>query len=213
LTDTTPISRPTVEARRRQILAAASDCARRAGFHGARMAEIAQAAGLSVGQIYRYFENKEAIIGAIIAEDVAEKRRKITALERSGTPLAEAIVEFAPQAIDDAYESDRATLMLEVAAEAARNPAAAALLQAADAEERAFLLEILKRIAPERSEWELAARGEVLGMLFDGMAMRAVAHPGADRAAIGEVLRSVLRRVLSEPLREPGSQADAPQTL
>ena len=54
-----PDARKGPEARREQILDAACDCVRRAGFHGASMAEIAQAAGVSVGQIYRYFENKE----------------------------------------------------------------------------------------------------------------------------------------------------------
>jgi len=188
------------ELRRRQILDAASDCVRKAGFHGARMAEIAQAAGLSVGQIYRCFESKEAIIGAIIAEDVAETRRKIMELQNSGAPFVEAAVERAPEILDEAFDPDRAALLLEVAAEAARNPTAAALLQAADAEVRGVILSVLRQGADGRSERELAARGEVLGMLFDGMAMRAVAHPHADREALCEVFRSVLRRLLSEPL-------------
>lgn len=54
------MKRTDAETRRQQIVDAASACARRSGFHGASMAEIAQTAGLSVGQIYRYFENKEA---------------------------------------------------------------------------------------------------------------------------------------------------------
>ena len=61
MTKLTASTRSNGEARRQQIVDAASTCARRAGFHGASMAEIAHAAGLSVGQIYRYFENKEAI--------------------------------------------------------------------------------------------------------------------------------------------------------
>jgi len=73
--------RPTPEARRQQILDAACDCVRQAGFHGASMAEIAKAAGLSVGQIYRYFENKEAIIAAIVAQDLAEMREKFAEME------------------------------------------------------------------------------------------------------------------------------------
>jgi AcrR family transcriptional regulator len=51
------------------------------GFHGASMADIAKAAGLSVGQIYRYFENKEAIIAAIVAQDLAEMREKFAEME------------------------------------------------------------------------------------------------------------------------------------
>lgn len=48
--------------RRAQILAAATDCFRELGFHGASIAKISQASGMSPGHIYHYFENKEAII-------------------------------------------------------------------------------------------------------------------------------------------------------
>ena len=170
------------------------------------MAEIAQAAGLSVGQIYRYFENKEAIIGAIVARDVAEMRDKFSALKNSGEPLAQAIIERCSQAVDDNYDPERAALMLEVLAEAARNPRVGAILQAADAEERAFRHDIVRQISPPGcSERELVARGEVLSMLFEGMTVRGVNNPGADRAAIAEVLRSVLRNLLAET---PSALAD-----
>jgi AcrR family transcriptional regulator len=163
------------------------------------MAQIAQEADMSVGQIYRYFENKEAIIGAIVARDMAEMRDKFATLEAAGGPLAEAIVDGCAQALDDSYDADRSALMLEVLAEAARNPDVAAILRHADAEERAFRYGVLRQIGPaECSERELVARGEVLSMLFEGMAVRALNNPDADRAAIVQVVRSVLRRLLVE---------------
>lgn len=202
--ETTSSSRPTVKARRQQILDAAIECARRSGFHGARMAEIAQAAGLSVGQIYRYFENKEAIIAAIVAQDVAEAREKFSRLEQSGEPLKEALLNGCSEAVDRNYDPERTALMLEVLAEAARNPQVAATVRAADAEERAFRLNVLKQVAPpDCSDRELAARGEVLSMLFEGMAVRGVNNPESDRAAISEVLRSVLSHLLGDPLHRP----------
>lgn len=200
MTEATPSSRLKVEARRQQILDAASDCARRAGFHGARMAEIAHAAGLSVGQIYRYFESKEAIIAAIVAQDAAEMREKFSNLQKSVEPLSQAILDSCANAVDRNYDPERTALMLEVLAEAARNPQVAATVQAADAEERALRLDILKKVAPPGcSDRELAARGEVLSMLFEGMVVRAVNNPESDRAAINEVLRSVLSHLLVEP--------------
>lgn len=51
ITDETPTARPSPETRRQQILDAACERVRQSGFHGASMAEIAKAAGLSVGQI------------------------------------------------------------------------------------------------------------------------------------------------------------------
>ena len=50
---------------RRDILIAATECAQKSGFHSATMDQIARGAGLSVGQVYRHFENKDAIIGAV----------------------------------------------------------------------------------------------------------------------------------------------------
>jgi len=168
------------------------------------MAEIAQAAGLSVGQIYRYFENKEAIIAAIVAQDVAEAREKFSRLEQSGEPLKGVILNDCSEAVDRNYDPERTALMLEVLAEAARNPQVAATVRAADAEERAFRLKILKQVAPpDCSDRELAARGEVLSMLFEGMAVRGVNNPDSDRAAISEVLRSVLSHLLADPLHRP----------
>jgi len=211
LTDAAQSIRPNVEARRRQILDAASECARRAGFHGTRMVEIAQAAGLSVGQIYRYFESKEAIIGALIAEDVAQTHDHFAELERSGEPLGEAIVKACPKHVDETYDSERTALMLEVLAEASRNPRAADVLRAADESERAFRLEILRKVAPPGcSERELAARGEVISMLFDGMAMRAVANPAPDRDAVCAVMQSVIRRLIAEPPETVSARGNNP---
>jgi AcrR family transcriptional regulator len=199
VTETPPSGRPNVELRRQQILEAASACARQSGFHGASMAQIAQAAGLSVGQIYRYFENKEAIIAAIVAQDVAEMRQKFSELENSGQPLAEAIINSCADSIARNYDADRAALRLEVLAEAARNPRVAEILRRADAEERTFKLEILQRISPPGcGERELVARGEVLSMLFEGMVVRAVNNPDSDHVAIADVLRVVLRHLLTE---------------
>src|ERR1700674_5304008 len=55
----TSLDRPT------QILDAALVCFAKRGFHQASMHDISAEAGISVGLIYRYFENKEAVISAM----------------------------------------------------------------------------------------------------------------------------------------------------
>jgi AcrR family transcriptional regulator len=192
--------RTDVEARRQQIVDAASACARRSGFHGASMADIAHTAGLSVGQIYRYFENKEAIIAAIVARDMAEMRDRYSELKDGETPVLEAILTKCSTALDELYEVESAALTLEVVAEAARNPKVGAILRAADAEEREMQQELLREVIPtDCDEAERIARGEVISMLFEGMTMRGVNNPDGDREAIARVLRSALRHLLSEP--------------
>jgi AcrR family transcriptional regulator len=189
--------RPTPEARRQQILDAACDCVRQAGFHGASMADIAKVAGLSVGQIYRYFENKEAIIAAIVAQDLAEMREKFAEMERRPGDLVDAMTEHLPEAIGKCFDSGRAALTLEVLAEAARNPKVAAIVRAADEQERVFARNMLARSRrPEWSDAEFHARCEAVGLLFDGMIMRGVNHPDTDREPLARVLSATIRQLL-----------------
>src|SRR5436305_13857858 len=65
-----PMSQPQLEPtldRRAQILDAAFTCFAKRGFHQASMHDISTEAGISVGLIYRYFANKEAVISAMAA--------------------------------------------------------------------------------------------------------------------------------------------------
>lgn len=199
MTETARPLSPKAEARRAQILDAASKCARLSGFHGASMAEIAQVAGVSVGQIYRYFENKEAIIAAIVAQDIAEMREKFFEIESSGAPLVEAMIANCAESIARSYDPDRAALWLEVMAEAARNPAVAEIVRRADDEERAFKLDILRRVNPPNcGEQELRGRGEILSMIFEGMVVRGVRNPDGDPEDIGQALKMVMRHLLTD---------------
>jgi len=53
---------------RERILAAATEVFARYGFHGARVADIADQAGIAYGLVYHYFDNKDDILGAIFSE-------------------------------------------------------------------------------------------------------------------------------------------------
>jgi AcrR family transcriptional regulator len=197
MADEAQTARPSAETRRQQILDAACDQVRRSGFHGASMAEIAKAAGLSVGQIYRYFENKEAIIAAIVAQDLAEMREKFAELESQPGDLLDSIGDHMPEAVEKCYDLGRAALVLEVLAEAARNPKVAAIVHAADCQERALSRAMLERNRkPEWSEAEFEARAEMIAVIFDGLIMRAVNNPGADREALAGIMRKTLESLL-----------------
>ena len=77
--------RSRADLRRAQILEAAHECFSREGFHAASMASIAAQADLSVGQIYRYFENKEAVIEAICVSKLEEWSDRVAEVRsRSG---------------------------------------------------------------------------------------------------------------------------------
>src|SRR5574337_1840300 len=57
--------RPLVDDKRRLILDAALEVFAERGFHGTTIPEIAAAAGVGAGTLYRYFEHKEALVNEV----------------------------------------------------------------------------------------------------------------------------------------------------
>jgi AcrR family transcriptional regulator len=57
------------------------------GFDGASMQDLARATGMSVGNFYRYFPSKAAIVEALITRDLAEIEAQFSAIMESGDPL------------------------------------------------------------------------------------------------------------------------------
>src|ERR1044071_9850333 len=114
--------------RREQILKAAMVCFAKRGFHQASMHDISSEAGISVGLIYRYFENKEAVISAMaerhkneIAEVLKRARQAPTLLESLEILFTAHCCEDAPQVVS--------AFVVDLYAEAARNPRIADLVR------------------------------------------------------------------------------------
>jgi AcrR family transcriptional regulator len=57
--------RPLVDDKRRIILDAALTAFAERGYHGTAVPEVAEAAGVGTGTLYRYFENKEALVNEV----------------------------------------------------------------------------------------------------------------------------------------------------
>ena len=57
-----PIPAPAAEERSHEILASIRQAFAEKGFDGASMQDLARAAGMSVGNFYRYFPSKAAIV-------------------------------------------------------------------------------------------------------------------------------------------------------
>lgn len=65
-----------VEEKEQAIIAAAREVFTRHGFDGAKVADIARQAGVAEGTVYVYFENKNALLIAVLAEFYAELTAK-----------------------------------------------------------------------------------------------------------------------------------------
>src|SRR6201988_371274 len=73
--------------RRSKILDAAFVCFAKRGFHQASMHDISAEAGISVGLIYRYFQNKEAVISAMADRHKKEIQELLERARQASTLL------------------------------------------------------------------------------------------------------------------------------
>ena len=94
--------RPDVsEERKEQILDAAAEVFIRAGFHKARMDDIAKQAGLSKGALYWYFDSKDDIIQGIMDRMIAREFEQMEAFIDSDMPAREKLENYLELAVQD----------------------------------------------------------------------------------------------------------------
>jgi TetR/AcrR family transcriptional regulator, repressor for uid operon len=106
--------------RRTQILDAALVCFAKRGFHQASMHDIAAEAGISVGLIYRYFENKEAVISAMADRHKKEISEVLQRARQAPTLLESLEILFTAHCCEDAPQVVSA-FVVDLYAEASRN--------------------------------------------------------------------------------------------
>jgi TetR/AcrR family fatty acid metabolism transcriptional regulator len=83
--------------RKRQILKAAVEVFAEKGYHGCRISDVAERAGVAYGLVYHYFGNKEALLASIFETNWAVFAKAIEDISEQDTPTQEKfrqIVEF-----------------------------------------------------------------------------------------------------------------------
>src|SRR3954451_18066752 len=128
--------------RRAEILAAAQRCFVRSGFHQASMQDICAEAGMSPGNLYRYFPSKEAIIAGIAERDRAEVGEQLGAAQFTEDFFATFEALARHHLVDRG--ADDVGLCIEMVSESRRNPAIAKTMQDFDKEVRAHLVAMLQ---------------------------------------------------------------------
>jgi TetR/AcrR family transcriptional regulator, repressor for uid operon len=132
--------------RPRAILAAAERAFARHGFHAATMQHVAVEAGMSPGNLYRYFRSKDAIVEGLCERDQEELAGDFVSLAATDDVVAGIEALLRRRLIEKPREN--LGLIVEIWAEAGRNPAIAAIQRKIDAlvEERlAATFEAAKR--------------------------------------------------------------------
>ena len=107
--------------RHSQILDAALVCFAKRGFHQTSMHDISAEAGISVGLIYRYFENKEAVISAMADRHKKEISDVLQRAKQAPTLLESLEILFTAHCCEEATRVVSA-FVVDLYAEASRNP-------------------------------------------------------------------------------------------
>ena len=181
--------------RRTQILDAAMVCFAERGFHQASMHDISAEAGISVGLIYRYFQNKEAVISAMAdrhkreIQGILERARQALGLLESLEVLFTAHCgETEPQVVS--------AFVVDLFAEAGRNPHVAELVRDVCETSMKGVTDLIAQ-SPEAKTSNLTPRemAELIFAVNDGMLMRNVLKIGLNHQERREQQLKVARNL------------------
>ena len=165
--------------RRTQILEAAMICFAKRGFHQASMHDISGEAGISVGLIYRYFANKEAVISAMADQHKKEIQEMLERARRAPSLLESLEILFTAHCCDNAPKVHSA-FVVDLYAEASRNPQVADLVRDVLQTAMDGVTDLIARSPEAQSAAHGLAPNELAELIFAvarGMLMRDVLQP------------------------------------
>lgn len=183
--------------RRNEILDAAQRCFVRAGFHGASMQDICAEAGMSPGNLYRYFPSKEALIAGIAERDRAEVARSFAEADLSQGVFK--VLEdlshyhFVARPIEDVL------LCTEVMGQARRHPDIGQISRSFDGDVRRWLRDLLDagvRRGDIPGDVDLDGAITMLMTIADGMWWRRALDPDFDPKKVVPIFIDIMRHLL-----------------
>ena len=189
------------EARRRHVREAALACFKRKGFHQASMADICAEAAMSPGNVYRYYDSKEAIIAAICEEDRRQLTTRLERLQHSRN-LFDSMLEIAGEAMS-ASDPEKSKFGCEILAEAARNERVAEIVRRHNAAIVALCAEAIRQAQAQRHvdpALDADAAAAVLVAAAEGLSARLALFPAPDARKSLAAFRLLLQRFLSPRL-------------
>lgn len=181
--------------RRQQLVDAAIRCFEEKGFHGASMAQISEAAGMSVGHIYHYFPAKEALIAAIVETKIGAMFARMAEAARDSS-LMEVLTAHHDGPENDERRRERA-LYLEILAESERNPQVAELMHRANEsmlERQREIVRTLEPAAADLPDSELDQRLEMFNALQKSAHM--LPHTTNACSTYERMIEPLMRRLL-----------------
>jgi AcrR family transcriptional regulator len=194
-----PTLSPTAEERTLEILASIRQAFAEKGFDGASMQDLARAAGMSVGNFYRYFPSKAAIVQAMCGYDLAEIQQEFSEIRASDNPMAGLRARILAHLADEGETKD-GQLWAEITAAAMRKPEIGEASRQMEETITALMTETFARATRRRSEDARAryqGQCQLLVMLVKAMAIR-TAQCGPASPALAAQVVAVIDRILAE---------------
>lgn len=182
-----------------EILAAARLAFAEKGFDGASMQDLARAAGMSVGNFYRYFASKAAIVQALIALDLEEMGRDFQPVFASDDPIATMRQQVRLKLVKHQCNHDGA-LWAEITATALRKPeigVACGLMETTIADYLMQAFAAATGFTIEQSRQRFAAHAALMVMLVKSSAMM----PQQDETLRND-LNTMILRIIDQILDE-----------
>ena len=187
------------EERSLEILGSIRQAFAEKGFDGASMQDLARAAGMSVGNFYRYFPSKAAIVQAMCGYDLTEMQQEFSEIRASGDPMDSLRARILAH-LADGEETKDGQLWAEITAAAIRKPEIGIASRQMEETITALMTDIFAR-ATHRPLEEARARyqgeAQLLVMLVKAMAIR-TAQCGPASPALAAQVVAVIDRILAE---------------
>ena len=192
--------------RRNRILDAAERCFVRAGFHRTTMQDVAAEAGMSPGNLYRYFESKDAMVVGLAERDRARMGQDFARLAEADDFLATLAQLGRKHFMEEPRE--KAVLCLQIWAEATRSAAFAAISADFERDVVSRMTELFRQ-AQQRGAVAAGVDPEgaalLVSTLANGLFVRRAVVPSFDAPReVGQVL-AVIEAVLSGAIALPAN--------
>ena len=186
------------QARRTHIIGSAVVLFANKGFAETTTADICQAAGISTGSLFHYFPSKQAVFYGIWELDRTEWDEAFAAAEADPDPWG-ALMAIVDKLAADAAEPIMAGLLVEVIAQAHRDPEFAAGLAENDRGQISDIARLIRRLREagladpglpdkEAARWVLTMTDSFLG--------RGYPEPDRDIGAAVATAKEMIARVL-----------------
>lgn len=177
------------EQHRREIVDAAERLVKGNGLHQLKLRDIAKESGKSLGNLYNYFQNKEAIIEALVER---EKSRFLMVVSQKIEPLPgedyKSMLRRHLEQMADAYlDPDSLLLAISVAGEALVNPGVHKIMVAANRRIVEHVVALIHQDPSCSMDELLEARVICIRTFFESLRGAVAFYPDVNREMLKQV--------------------------